>query len=93
MGQPIRDLTGMEFGRLRVTAFAGVVGEGLKRRATWHCRCTCGGTKTIRGNNLTCGSVVSCGCLRNERAGRKSGPVPADRGARDAALLLQEVWR
>lgn len=54
-----RDLTGMEFGRLRV------LGKGSDGR--WLCRCSCGKLHKSTSKNLL-GGTKSCGCLRIECA-------------------------
>lgn len=33
-----------------------------KKKAYWNCLCSCGTMKSIRGDGLTNGTVVSCGC-------------------------------
>lgn len=55
-----KDLTGMEFGRLRVIASAGRNGRHLLYR----CRCECGNVRDVRRGNLTSGNTKSCGCLQ-----------------------------
>lgn len=37
-------------------------------RVYWHCKCTCGNEKDVRGNSLRNGHTQSCGCLQRERA-------------------------
>ena len=59
-----RDLTGQNFGRLVVEAFAGKDSIG---KVLWFCRCECGGTKTTRAENLSSGSTRSCGCMAQEQ--------------------------
>jgi hypothetical protein len=56
------DLRGRVFGRLTVLRFVQV----KNGQSFWLCRCTCGATKEIKGNNLTSGHTKSCGCLRRE---------------------------
>lgn len=78
----IKSLIGLRFGRLVVTAHAGMIGESRKRHA-WLCECDCGGTKIVVGKNLTGRSTASCGCLlrdngcvigaRNLKLGRLPG--------------------
>lgn len=59
----LKDLTGREFGRLKVSNI-----DHQKNGYTYYkCRCSCGKTKVIRGTSLTSGVVGSCGCLRGER--------------------------
>lgn len=63
------DLTGRRFGRLVVLAFAERIthpcgATGLK----WKCRCDCGVEKSINGEPLRSGRVVSCGCHRRQAA-------------------------
>jgi hypothetical protein len=76
------DLTGKRFGRLTAVAFAGYDDrDPWKRRAIWHCECSCGGAPAapVRAENLFSGQVRSCGCLR-----RRGVPNPP-RNATEAA--------
>jgi len=57
------DLTGKRFGRLLVIKRAE---ERVNGKISWVCECDCGETKILIGQNLTKGSVNSCGCLREE---------------------------
>lgn len=57
-------MTDQRFGRIRVIAHAGLLG----RHIAWKCLCDCGTEKIIRGYHLRYGSVLSCGCHRNEVA-------------------------
>lgn len=59
------DLIGHKFGRLTVYAAAP---SNKRGRAQWLCRCECGGTKIVLGNQLLTGGVRSCGCLAHETA-------------------------
>lgn len=61
----LRDLTGQRFGRLVVKQ------RGYKENyhnAVWECVCDCGKSTVVAGNHLTCGHVLSCGCLGKEHA-------------------------
>lgn len=56
---------GDKFGKLTVIEY-----EGLKKQTSrdknesWFlCKCECGNTKSVRGNNLQSGKTLSCGCL------------------------------
>ncbi len=69
------DLTGRQFGRLTVIAYA------VQRRAGsgkplhfWRCRCACGVVSEVLGVSLTRAvkPTRSCGCLSAE-AGRRNG--------------------
>lgn len=59
------DLTNQKFGRLTV------LGDVRKRtkngKVLWHCLCECGDTTYVRADHLKNGSVVSCGCLNEEK--------------------------
>ncbi len=83
-GRPIRDLTGMTFGRW--TAESPF--QSPKTRHTyWRCRCACGVTRCVQAvcllNEDPAHASRSCGCLRRETArstmsrlrasGRKTG--------------------
>lgn len=59
----------MKFGRLTVLCRAEdrVYKDGRKRIA-WNCRCDCGNTKEVLGENLKSGYTKSCGCLQKEKA-------------------------
>jgi hypothetical protein len=63
MPQPLRDITGQQFGRLTVH------GLSKKRRGTkplWECLCRCPKRKRVfaTGHHLRAGLVKSCGCLK-----------------------------
>ena len=58
------DLTGQTFNRLTVIGYAGPDTTG---RATWHCRCACGGEKIAKAHELKRGNTASCGCLAQEQ--------------------------
>lgn len=53
------DLTGQRFGQLVVQSRA----DNRGGKPTWHCQCTCGGTKIVPSKNLRVGDTESCGCL------------------------------
>lgn len=59
------DLTGMRFGRLRVTQ---KLFQEHAKYIKWICLCDCGNTKVIMGCNMMGGRTVSCGCLNRQRA-------------------------
>lgn len=66
----IHNLTGRVFGRLIVRQFAGL---NQRRRATWHCDCRCGTVAFIAAGTELCDqSVMSCGCLRNEKSAERT---------------------
>lgn len=54
------DLTGQRFGMLTVLRRA----ESRNGKVCWTCRCDCGSTIEVSGNNLKRGHTVSCGCKR-----------------------------
>ncbi|HEL1630287.1 TPA: AP2 domain-containing protein [Streptococcus suis] len=60
------DLTGRQFGRLKVIERADTV----HREVYWRCQCICGNKKTVRGSLLNTKNskrrVRSCGCLLKE---------------------------
>lgn len=62
------DLTGRVVGRLTVIERAEdfIRPNGL-HRPRWLCRCECGNTTVVLGQNLKNGSTLSCGCLGEER--------------------------
>lgn len=61
------DLAGKKFGRWTVIAYAGTIGNGRRKAATWQCRCDCGNNAIVRAHSLVQGKTQSCGCLREEK--------------------------
>ena len=57
------DLTGKQFGRLKVLKRMSAIGIP---HPLWLCRCNCGEERLVRGYDLRCGKSQSCGCLRQE---------------------------
>lgn len=63
------DLTGHVSGRLTAVRYI----ETRKARAYWLCQCTCGNETLVAACNLRHSArspVLSCGCLRVEKAGK-----------------------
>lgn len=71
-GERTKDMTGVRVGMLVVERQA----PSASQSARWYCRCDCGGTKVVPGNQLRIalrrGHVSSCGCYNaRRRAGRE----------------------
>ena len=67
----LKNITGEVFGRLTViTQLANENG-----RATWYCKCSCGGSKIIDSKALRIGKTASCGCLRSKHGLSKTHPL------------------
>jgi len=58
------NLMGRRFGRLLVIKRA----ENRNRHVYWRCRCDCGNEVEVRGDALTRGPTVSCGCYQHDIA-------------------------
>jgi hypothetical protein len=56
----IENLIGQRFGRLTVSAYAGLTAN---RKTRWLCLCDCGGEKITTRSSLKAGRCSSCGCL------------------------------
>lgn len=80
----VKDLTGLRFGRLKVTARAKNKGS----KAAWLCLCDCGHETIVRGDHLREGKVKSCGCL--EREFRNAGLPHHIHGG--AKTRLYSIW-
>ena len=83
----LNDMTGMQFGRLKVISRSK---NNAKGQAQWKCRCSCGAELTVLGVNLRRGRTRSCGCLHREIAGQvaaKSNRVHGKRYSR-----LYRIW-
>lgn len=62
-----RDLTGCNFGRLKVIRRGGdYIYPNGRRRPRWECLCSCGNTTVVSANNLIKGVTTSCGCFQKE---------------------------
>ena len=57
-----KDITGMQFGRLKVVTYQSVVGGNHH----WLCVCECGESRSVSTSNLNSGRAKSCGCLKRE---------------------------
>lgn len=64
-------LIGATFGRWTVLGEAG----RERRTRKWLCRCECGTTREVRGDNLARGRSVSCGCYPAEFGHLGAGTV------------------
>lgn len=58
-----KDMSGMRYGRMIVINLSHVSKAG---DAYWICECDCGTTKTVKGQSLRSGSIVSCGCYHRD---------------------------
>lgn len=57
------NLSGKRFGKLLVLSRNGsFISKNGTKYSQWLCKCECGSMKTIRGHDLVCGGVTSCGC-------------------------------
>jgi HNH endonuclease len=70
-GRFAEDLTGKTFGRWTVLSRA----ENHGYQAYWNCRCECGTEKSVCATALRTGGSKSCGCLRDECARARTGPL------------------
>lgn len=66
----VGNLTGQRFGKLTVTSFS----HTEKAKSYWNCQCDCGNMTVAKGNSLSSGKIVSCGCVKKENlvAGREA---------------------
>lgn len=60
----MKDMTGVEFGSLRVLRFDHSKKTTSGSTAHWLCLCNCGKETVVAGSNLRNGNTKSCGCLR-----------------------------
>ena len=58
------DLTGLRVGKLIVISRDGSEETARGKMPYWACRCDCGWTTRVAGNDLRRGHTLSCGCLR-----------------------------
>ena len=74
-GRPAINMIGHKVNRLTVIAEDGcyIKPHSGKKDYKWLCRCECGSIKSIRGNTLRRGNIISCGCRQKEIAGETAG--------------------
>lgn len=65
-----RDLTGMKFGRLVVSKLD--INRSTIKRKYWICNCECGVVKSVSGDDLKSGKILSCGCLKREKLSKSN---------------------
>ena len=65
MGMPLKDVTGMTFGRWTVLEKSNKKRKN-SRNTYWTCRCICGTVKDVLGPELIGGHSKSCGCLTKD---------------------------
>ena len=65
---PLKDLSGMRFGRLLVICQAESRNNSNQRNkcTRWNCVCDCGAQRTVFGSSLRGGLTTSCGCYHRE---------------------------
>lgn len=75
MGNPVKDLTGIRFGRLIVLSISQH--RQANGRLKWKCKCDCGNITTASSANLKSASIISCGCarIRTDLTGKTFGKV------------------
>ena len=66
---PVKDLTGLKFGRLTVLEQAGRESCG---GVLWKCLCECGSEAVVSSGNLQRGNTSSCGCLQRELISKRT---------------------
>ncbi|NFT07643.1 hypothetical protein FDF26_11310 [Clostridium botulinum] len=81
------ELTSKKFGRLTVIERAENSKWGKTR---WVCKCNCGKVKTVLGEHLRKGRIVSCGCYNKEK---KSNLIHGERHSRIYSIWCDMKYR
>jgi len=58
-----KDITGIKFNNLTAIKLSHISSGWVHH---WYFECVCGKVKIMAKNTVTCGRVISCGCIRNE---------------------------
>jgi hypothetical protein len=68
-----KDFSGLRFGRLTVSSFAGRSYSPSKPHGIvkWKCVCDCGCETVVSGRSLTSGRTISCGCFHKEQLSKR----------------------
>lgn len=67
----MKDLTNIQFGRLRVQGLSHVkryTGNSPQTKPYWKVVCECGVEKVVSGQNLLGNKINSCGCIAREKS-------------------------
>ena len=83
----ITDLSGREFGRLRVIEFSGI----KNKHYFWNCKCACGNITSVDGGKLNSGHTQSCGCLGTER--RTKAVTKHGQASRSGISIEYSAWK
>lgn len=87
---PIRDKTGMRFGRLVVISRADDRIDNKGRIIKyWNCKCDCGNIKAIPAAGLRPGGTISCGCYHKEMFGN----LRRTHGLSSGNKRLYKIWK
>jgi hypothetical protein len=84
----LKDLSGERFGSLTVIDRA----PNLGKKTAWNVRCDCGSEKRVRGEAITRGDTVSCGC-HGVKARRDSLTTHGMSGTKEYEMLCQAKKR
>lgn len=99
MNKPVKDRTGIRYGRLTAKQYID--------HGRWLCVCDCGKVVVVNGSHLTCGHTKSCGCIKHihgetktklhsvwnemlQRCENPSSPKYKDYGGR--GIIVCEEW-
>jgi hypothetical protein len=83
-----KDISGQEFGRLKVVEFSHIENE----MAHWECVCSCGSIKKINGRSLRTGKTQSCGCLHKEKAKSGTRPIKHNEAKKGQKTPEYKIW-
>lgn len=84
------DLTGMEFGKLRATEYAGRDGHG---HSLWRCQCACGNETVVPAWRLRSKKTQSCGCSHFTKRERRPSPEKPPRKRAERAPAAKKAVR
>lgn len=68
----IIDLTGKKFGKYTVLYRDNTKPKGKTCKVYWICQCECGNIKSVRGDHLKSGAILSCGCEHKKIVSEKT---------------------
>lgn len=82
------DLTGFEFGILKIIGFAGIEN---KRTYHWYCKCKCGNIVKVESGNMKRGFTTSCGCVMIEKVRERR--TTHGLASRQEGIETYRTWR
>src|SRR6478736_6735858 len=85
---PVKDMTGLRFGRLVAMSFI----ETRNGHSYWQCSCDCGTITTVTGNALRTSTTQSCGCFHKDQMQAKPPRLRHGHAKASGKTRMYRIW-